>query len=265
MCYLVAVLFAGLLAITASTQTTDPFADVKKAAEAGDPAAQFRLGIAYRDSDVGIPQSDTDACRWFLRAANAGYAPAQMEVGTCYQSGLGLARDFGQAAAWYRKAADQGSAGAQFNLGQMYHYGRGVKQDDKEALGWFQKAAAQGNGGAEYRLGEMYERGIGVAKDVAIALQHYQVAADRIQPAAFLKLATMSEEGVGMARDLTEAYKWYSLFIPFSGDKDPEYRAHRDALAAKMTSEQIADAERRADDWAQAHKKRRPHGAPQIR
>ena len=45
---------------------------------------------------------------------------------------------------WYRKAADQGFAKAQGNLGLMYEYGLGVPKSDIDAAKWYKKAAAQG-------------------------------------------------------------------------------------------------------------------------
>src|SRR5947208_17092053 len=103
----------------------------------------------------------------------------------------------------------------------------------------------------------MFEAGQGVPKDFAIALQHYHTAADRMQPLAWFKLATFYEEGTGTNRDLVEADKWWTLYVPASGDQLEVNRAHRDALEAKMTSAETAEAQKRADEWLQAHKPRR--------
>jgi uncharacterized protein len=64
------------------------------------------------------------------------------------------------AAAWYRRAAEQGYAKAQLNLGQMYLRGRGVSKDYVEALNWIRKAADQGDARAEDALGFMYCKGL---------------------------------------------------------------------------------------------------------
>ena len=45
----------------------------------------------------------------------------------------------------YRKAAEAGYATAQLGLGYLYTSGRGVAKSDTEALKWFEKAAAQGD------------------------------------------------------------------------------------------------------------------------
>ena len=63
---------------------------------------------------------------------------------------------------WYRKAAEQGFAQAQLALGNMYMKGRGVAQDYKEAAKWYRQAAEQRFAAAQCSLGRMYENGWGV-------------------------------------------------------------------------------------------------------
>ena len=60
-----------------------------------------------------------------------------------------------EAVKWYRKAAEQGNAKAQYNLGWMYDNGRGVVESDSEAVKWYQKAAEQGHEKAKTRLKEI--------------------------------------------------------------------------------------------------------------
>ena len=45
-----------------------------------------------------------------------------------YDNGRGVPQDDTEAVKWYRKAAEQGHAEAQNNLGVMYLNGRGVPQ-----------------------------------------------------------------------------------------------------------------------------------------
>ena len=57
-----------------------------------------------------------------------------------------------KAAKWYRKAADQGYATAQLNLGYMYGKGLGVLKDNILAHMWFNIAAIKGHKmGKRYR------------------------------------------------------------------------------------------------------------------
>jgi len=54
-----------------------------------------------------------------LAAANAGDNDAEFDVGVCYAFGHGAVKDAMLAATWYRRAAEAGHAYAQFNLGVM--------------------------------------------------------------------------------------------------------------------------------------------------
>ena len=72
-----------------------------------------------------------------LKAAEQGDAAAQYSLGVLYSTGEGVLQDDKKAITWYRKAAEQGHAHAQFNLGIGYATGVGVLQDDKKAYMWF--------------------------------------------------------------------------------------------------------------------------------
>lgn len=107
----------------------------RNAAEQGDAAAQYNLGIMY-DHGRGVPQDSTQAALWYRKAAEQGYAPAQSNLGAAYHEGQGVPQNYAQAVAWYRKAAEQGDATAQFNLGTAYFDGQGVSQDYVESCYW---------------------------------------------------------------------------------------------------------------------------------
>ncbi|MEE9608205.1 MAG: tetratricopeptide repeat protein, partial [Myxococcota bacterium] len=64
----------------------------------------------------------------------------------------GVPEDNTEAVKWFRKAADQGHARAQNKLGMMYAHGKGVSEDDTEAVKWYRRAAGQGDAAAQYRL-----------------------------------------------------------------------------------------------------------------
>jgi len=79
------------------------------------------------------------------------------------QAAKALSRgDYATAVEWFQKAAEQGYALAQILLGRMYINGEGVTQNYQEAVKWFQKAAVQGNADAQVYLGIMYGTGKGV-------------------------------------------------------------------------------------------------------
>lgn len=70
-----------------------------------------------------------------------------------------------KALACYEKAAEAGHAGAQYNMGAFYAEGRVVEQDYQKAVEWFEKAAEQGLKDAEFNLASIYHQGLGGLKD----------------------------------------------------------------------------------------------------
>ena len=60
---------------------------------------------------------NTEAVKWFRRAADHDNAKAQSYLGNMYREGRGVQQNYAQALKWSRRAADQGFAEAQSNLG----------------------------------------------------------------------------------------------------------------------------------------------------
>lgn len=87
------------------------------------------------------------------QAAEQGDAAAQFDLGVKYSHGRGVPEDDAEGMRWYRKAAEQGHADAQYRLAVGYALGRGVAQDDTEAARWMQKAAEQGHAVAHFSQG----------------------------------------------------------------------------------------------------------------
>ena len=121
----------------------DRIAQLRRAAEQGDAAAQFNLGFAYLKGE-GVPQDYAEAVKWWRRADEQGLAPAQYNLGLMYYKGEGIPQDYAEALKWYRRAAEQGNVRAQFYLGVMYAKGEGIPQDYVAAHTFFNLAGAKG-------------------------------------------------------------------------------------------------------------------------
>jgi TPR repeat protein len=123
--------------------------------------------------------------------------------------------DFATALSLLRPMADQGNADAQTGLGWMYEDGEGVPQDYGQAIAWYRMAADQRNAEAQGNLGGIYE------------------------------------DGRGVPQDYVRAHMWFDLAA--SGASDASVRDHavrdREHVAAKMTPDQIAEAQRMASEW----------------
>ena len=126
--------------------------------------------------------------------------------------------DYAQAFPLYRKAADQGNAEAQLFVGLMYRDGQGVPQDYAQAIVWFLKVAV-------------------LADDAANPPGLIDLAQ--------LNLGRMYRDGHGVPQDYLRAHMWLNLAASHAGLG----RNERDDLAAKMTPDQIAEAQRMAREW----------------
>ena len=193
----------------------------RKAAEQNLDMAQFKLGICYYRGD-GVAQNQTEAVKWFRKAAEKGYAEAQCDLGICYSQGDGVEQDQTEAFKWYHKAAEQGHADAQVLLAGCYFRGDGVEKNKEATLKWYRKAAEQGNAEAQYLLARCYaSSGFGVEKNKVATLKWTRKAAEQGYKSAQSLLGDIYYEGFGVEKDQAEAVKWYQKAAA-QGDKDAQ-------------------------------------------
>jgi len=95
----------------------------------------------YQDG-LGVPQDDTEAVKWYRKAARQGQADAQTITGYEYKEAKALRRTM-RSRKMVSRGAQQGYADAQFEIGGCTK-GLGVPQDSAEAANWYFKAARQG-------------------------------------------------------------------------------------------------------------------------
>lgn len=182
---------------------------LKPFAEIGSAKAQSYVGSMY-ESGRGVERDYAEAIRWFQMAAEQGDAYSQSHLGYLYENGFGAARDEKLAVQWYAKAADQGEAYGEARLASMYRDGRGLAQDFERAASWFSKAADQGSTWAQMNLGLLYVSGQGVPQDYTKAFSLLRKAADHNDSYAQYNLGWAYESGTGVPKDTQEAIKWYS-------------------------------------------------------
>ena len=59
-----------------------------------------------------FPQKYEAAVRWFVKAAEKGNPKAQYNLGYCYENGIGIVSNRDEARSWYEKAAEKGNSDA---------------------------------------------------------------------------------------------------------------------------------------------------------
>ena len=133
-------------------------------AEAGDRAAQFDAGLAF-ETGAGTAQDYPEAVKWYRKAANLGYPPAQNNLGGMYLRGFGVAQDDNEALRWYLRAAGEGYLAAENNVGFMHAAGRGAPaNDDSQCI--TDGHVAVGLGGFLHQIGAAWAQ---TGQDVGIS------------------------------------------------------------------------------------------------
>lgn len=143
------------------------------------------------------------------KAAESGDEAAMTTYATKLVHAPDPLRDDDRAMSLLRKAANRGFAPAQVQIGRLYVEGKLVDQNYHRAVEWFTLATLLSNNpDAHFYLGEAYFRGLGVPQDYGAAVPHYKSAASGGHPIAQYIIGTMYEAGWGVRQDLIQAWLW---------------------------------------------------------
>jgi TPR repeat protein len=111
--------------------------------------------------------------------------------------------------------------------------------------------ALRGNAQAQAFLGFMYENGYGAPQAYDAAADLYIQAACRGNPFAQSMLGLMYDKGHGVPQDFILAYKWLNLAAARASKHERDYYLRlRNAVASKMSPDQIVTGQRLALAWA---------------
>ncbi|HIJ61932.1 MAG TPA: sel1 repeat family protein [Rhodospirillaceae bacterium] len=114
---------------------------LRPAAETGDAEAALLLGRMAEDGTV-VAAGDSEAWRWYKRAADAGQVEAMVRAADFVWAGRGTVMDRRQAYALFKRAAEAGNARARGRIGEMALSGLGRPVNAVEGLAWLVQAAA---------------------------------------------------------------------------------------------------------------------------
>jgi TPR repeat protein len=161
--------------VTAGDQITA----LQDAATAGDPMAQFQLGLMYENGE-GVEQDRAKAFGYFAEIANqhADAAPKGTEadivahsfvkMGEYYQDGVpeaGIPKDERYSIKLLLHAATYfGDAEAQYRIGMLYLDKDGLGDNPVQSSRWLYAAATKGNVAAQAHLGDLLFNGDGAVK-----------------------------------------------------------------------------------------------------
>ena len=203
-------------------------ADLKAQAEAGNPEAQYQVGLSCFTSEHGGKDLESSV-KWFRLAAEQGLPSAQCALGARYQKGEGIPVDLVEAVKWFQQAAQGKDLQAYFNLAACYTLGTGVPEDLFQAEKYLRLAIEVGSTNAtseletllaseSYRLAKdpllqvnratAYFNGEGVPKDLVEAVKLYSLAADQGNATAQNCLGRCYSAGEGVPKDPARAFHW---------------------------------------------------------
>jgi TPR repeat protein len=233
---------ASVLAIAPDYSTEEALQWFERAAQRGYAPAQVNLAVMYSNG-WGTTINYGRALHWLQLAIDQRYARAYFDLGVLYLQGKGVRQDYAKSADLFRKGAEAGDTSAESNLGYMYDRGLGVAQNPAEAAAWYRKAADQGSAMGENNLADLYLRGEGVPQDDGLAFALFKQAAAQGHTGAQIKLGYMCAEGRGTTKDPEAAYIWITAATS-AGDLRGRYLL--ESVERRLTADQVVRARERA-------------------
>jgi TPR repeat protein len=149
-----------------------------------------------------------------------------------------------------KELAHGGSAKYMFLLGLSYAGGVGVAADDQAAWEWFSKAAKLGSCDALIQLAAWCDMGKVPAATPGLAVTCLTTAAERGSSAGAYQLGLKHYHGRGVPKDIAVAYMWFNIG---AARNDERAAGARDLVEARLTKDQIAEAQRLTRDWMAKH------------
>jgi hypothetical protein len=111
--------------------------------------------------------------------------------------------------------------------------------------------AERGNAKALGLLGFLYEHGFGEPQAYEAAADTYARGAAQGNPFAQAMLGLLYDKGHGVPLDFVLAYKWLDLAAVHARGREREtFVRLRDAVASKMSTNEIVEGQRLAVNWA---------------
>lgn len=227
-----------------------------KYANQGNIHAQVMLGTLYRKGE-GVVTDPMKALNWYTLAASQQDSYAMNMIGEMFLRGGTPRRDYASAVYYFRKAAEKGLKQAKLNLCSMYYLDSDLAIDYGKAVERLHVQAHAANPLAPYEMAQMYMDGMAPdshVQDYGKAVRWFRMAAQQGMPDAQIELGQLYEQGLGVPQDYVMAHMWFNvaaslLSNTYVGGERKGAGQLRDAIALKMTPQQIADAQVLARGW----------------
>jgi TPR repeat protein len=176
--------------------------------------AQVQIGIMYLEGH-GVEKSEVKAMEYFQQSMN------DMDLKDCYSQGISFYNEHRYAISllYIRRAAEAGYGPAQSQLGIMLLGGKAIQKNQTDAMFWIEKSIELMTPFDCYNQGIVLYRGLSVVKDFAISLRFMEKAAENhygpAQAQAQAHLALVYYQGFGVKKNRNEAMKWVERSLKY--------------------------------------------------
>lgn len=149
-------------------ENEDRFCDIEAGAASGEGEELYYMALCYLEGQ-NVESDTVKGMDLMMRAADAGYAPAQLAMYQSLSTGSFIQKDVVLAQAYLQMALDQNAPDALFTKAQLVLEGNGFDEDETDPYDLIQRAALGGSASAMWYLAECYATGQGVEQDQAKA------------------------------------------------------------------------------------------------
>jgi TPR repeat protein len=181
-----------------------------KGMEAGNRQCMHRLAKLLLE-DANSPGERTRGQELLRKAAEAGDPAAAADLGLRLLGGE--APDYASARTWLISAAMEKVPEAQYELGILYLEGKGCSRDPVAAVAWLTEAMKGGDPEVQFKLATLHEEGIGTSVNYANAGVLYTLACNKGHGPAATRIARMAAEGLGTEPSIPKAWAYAALAV----------------------------------------------------
>jgi TPR repeat protein len=221
------------------------------AAHAGDPRAQYMLGLMSFHGLGPVTRNLAESARWFSLAAARGHGDSQFALAQAYAKGDGVPVDRRRSLQWLERAAVGGHTPSMMSLARLHDEGLELPRSRERATQWVRHAAELGDTRAQALLSERLRDGIGAAADPEAAKAWNERALAAGEPIALVRRAQEVNDVPDARRaDLIDAYAAAS-YAEQRAEGDTRLAATRlkGELARKLTPSDMTEAGEKVAEW----------------
>lgn len=182
--------------------------EYEKAAEKGNPFAQYQLGKLYTDKGLEIYDLEK-GIKYLKLSAEQENEFAQYRLGVIYTDPEQTVYDLQKGITYLEMSAGQGNEAAKYRLGKLYLNPSTEIYDIRKGIGYLEELSGKGNQNAKYVLGKEYLREESEVYDPEKGIRYMQELAEDGNEYAQVKLGLEYIKGENVPKNLFMAKEYF--------------------------------------------------------